>query len=129
AERRAAEARDRLVRALAERGGLVAGAQLDRLMRAGRGARRHGGATARSVLQDDVDLDGRVAAAVEDLAADDVNDGGHGVPGVGVSSGRSYRIARGCDKALAGNFYQAQIRVLRTILSEKSVKFSGSCAN
>jgi hypothetical protein len=27
----------------------------------------------------DIDFDGRIAAAVEDFAADNVNDGGHGV--------------------------------------------------
>ena len=61
---------------------LVAVAQLDRLVRAGRGAGGHGGAAARAVLQHDIDFDGRIAAAVEDFAADDVDDGGHGlVPG------------------------------------------------
>ena len=57
---------------------LAAVAQFDRLMRAGRGAGRHRGAAHRAVFQHDVDLDGRVAAAVEDFAADDVDDGGHG---------------------------------------------------
>src|SRR5205823_1164654 len=56
---------------------LVAVAQFDRLVRAGRGAGGNRGATERAVLQHDVDLDGRVAAAVEDFAADDVDDGGH----------------------------------------------------
>ena len=69
---------DRLAHALAEIALLVAVAQLDRLVRAGRGARRHRGAAERAVLQHDVDLDGRIAAAVEDFAADDVDDGGHG---------------------------------------------------
>ena len=57
---------------------LVAVAQLDRLVRAGRGAGRHRGAAARAVLQHDVDFDGRIAAAVEDFAADNVDNGGHG---------------------------------------------------
>src|SRR6185437_8926437 len=35
------------------------------------------GAAARAVFEHDVDLDGRIAAAVEDFAADDVGDGGH----------------------------------------------------
>ena len=52
-------------------------AKLDRLMRAGRGARRNRGATHRAVFQHHVDLDGRIAAAVQNLAADDVDDGGH----------------------------------------------------
>ena len=64
---------------------LVAVAQLDRLVRAGRGAGRHGGAAARAVLEDDVDFDGRIAAAIEDFAADNVGNGGHGVPAIGIS--------------------------------------------
>ncbi len=46
-------------------------------MRAGGSAGRHGGAAHRAVFQHDVDLDGRIAAAVQNLAADDVDDGGH----------------------------------------------------
>ncbi len=67
---------DRLAHALAEIA-LVAVAQLDRLVRPGRGPRRHGGAAARPVGQHDVDLDGGIAAAVEDFTADDVDNGGH----------------------------------------------------
>ena len=52
-------------------------AQLDRLMRAGGGAGGHGGAAHGAVFEHDVDFDGRIAAAVENLAADDVDDGGH----------------------------------------------------
>jgi hypothetical protein len=61
------------------RSGRVAVAQLDRLVRAGRGARGHRGA-ARAVpdVEADIDLDGRIAAAVENLARLDVDDGGHG---------------------------------------------------
>ncbi len=76
----AGHGRDGLLHALAEIAFLVAVAQLDRLVRAGRGAARHRGAAHRAVLQHHIDLDGRVAAAVEDFAADDVDDGGHGVP-------------------------------------------------
>ena len=68
---------DRLQHALAEEALLVAVAQLHRLMRAGRGAGRHGGAAEGAVLQGHVDLHRRIAAAVEDLPADDVDDGGH----------------------------------------------------
>jgi hypothetical protein len=32
-----------------------------------------------TVLQHDIDLDGRIAAAIEDFAADDGTDGGHEV--------------------------------------------------
>ena len=48
-----------------------------RLVRAGRGAGGHRGAAMLAVLQHHVDLDRRVAAAVENFAADDVDDGGH----------------------------------------------------
>ena len=68
---------ERLQHALAEVARLVAVAELHRLVRAGRGAGRHGGAAEGAVLQRHVDLDGRIAAAVENLAADDVDDGGH----------------------------------------------------
>ena len=68
---------DRLAHALAAVAGLVAVAQFHRLMHAGGGAGGHRGAAERAVLQDDVDFDGRIAAAVEDFAADDVGDGGH----------------------------------------------------
>ena len=72
---------DRLAHALAEIARLVAVAQLDRLVRAGGGAGRNRGAAERAVLQRDVDFDGRIAAAVEDFAADDVDNGGHDVLG------------------------------------------------
>ena len=68
---------DRLAHALAAIA-LVAIAQLDSLMRAGRGARGHRGAAEGAVLQQDIDLDGRVAAAVENFPADDGSDCGHG---------------------------------------------------
>ena len=57
---------------------VAAVAQLDRLELAGRGARRDDGPPARAAVEDDLDLDGRVATRVEDLAADDVFDGAHG---------------------------------------------------
>ncbi len=63
--------------ALAKVALLVAVAQFVGLVGAGRGARRHRRAALRPVLQDHVDLDGRIATAVEDFAADDVHDGGH----------------------------------------------------
>ena len=69
---------DRLLHALAEIARLVAVAQFDRLMRAGGGAGRHRRAAHRAVLQHHVDLDGGIAAAIENFAADDVDDGGHG---------------------------------------------------
>ena len=68
---------DRLQDALAAVAALVAVAQFDRLVRAGRSARGHGGAAHRAVLERDVDLDGGIAAAVENFARGDVDDGGH----------------------------------------------------
>ena len=68
---------DRLADALAEPAALVAVALLDRLVRAGRGARGHRGAAEAAVLEQHLDLDRRIAAAVEDLAAVDVDDRGH----------------------------------------------------
>jgi hypothetical protein len=69
---------ERLAYALAEIALLVAVALLHRFVRAGGGARRHRGAAAHAILERDIDLDGRVAARIEDLAADDIDDGGHG---------------------------------------------------
>jgi hypothetical protein len=66
-----------LQHALAEVARLVAVAQLDGLARAGGGARGHGRAAHGAGLQQHVAFDGGVAAAVEDLAADDVDDGTH----------------------------------------------------
>ena len=68
---------DGLEHAFAEVAPLVAVAQLDGFVRAGGGADRHRGAPPRPVLEDDIDLDRGIAAAVQDLAADDVDDGGH----------------------------------------------------
>jgi hypothetical protein len=69
---------DRFLHALAEIARLVAVAQLDGLMRAGGGAGRHRRPSHRTVLQHHVDFDGGIAAAIENFAADDVDDGGHG---------------------------------------------------
>ena len=58
--------------------GVAAVAQLDRLELAGRGAGGHRGEAAGARLERDLDLDGRVAARVEDLARVDGGDGAHG---------------------------------------------------
>src|SRR5581483_10234852 len=52
-------------------------AQLDRLVHARRGAGGDGGAAERARLEAYVDLDGRVAARVEDLAGADIGDRCH----------------------------------------------------
>ena len=52
-------------------------AQFDRLMRASRRTGRHRRTAERAVFQRYVDLDGRIAAAVENFAGGDVDDGGH----------------------------------------------------
>ena len=58
--------------------GVAAVAQLDRLELAGRGAGGHRGEAAGAGLERDFDLDGRVAARVEDLPRVDGGDGAHG---------------------------------------------------
>jgi len=64
--------------ALAAIAALVAVALLHRLVGAGRGARRDRRAAERAVLQHHVHFHRGIAAAVEDFAADDVDDFGHG---------------------------------------------------
>jgi hypothetical protein len=68
---------DGLEHALAEVARLVAVAQLDGFARAGGRARGHGRAAHGARLQQHVAFDGGVAARVQDLAADDVNDCAH----------------------------------------------------
>ena len=70
------DVRDRLRDALAAPR-VAAVAQLDRLVRAGRGARGDRRAAEGARLEQDVDLDRRVAARVEDLAGADVGDAAH----------------------------------------------------
>ncbi len=60
--------------ALAQVAALVAVAELAGLVDAGGGAGGHGGAAHGAVLQVDLHLNGGIAAAVQDLAAQDVND-------------------------------------------------------
>ncbi len=76
-EDRSVDGIDRLLHALAPEAQLVAVAQLDRLVRARGGAGRNGGPAHRAIFQHDVHLDRGIAPAVEDLAADDVDYGGH----------------------------------------------------
>ncbi len=72
-----ADVRHGLQNALAAVDGLVAVAQLHCLVGAGRGAGRDGRPPDRSVDQDDVDLYGRIAARIEDLAGFDQIDCRH----------------------------------------------------
>ncbi len=74
----AVDARHGFQHALALVARVVAVTPFDRLVGAGGGARGHRGAAQRAVLQRDVDLDRGVAAAVEDLAGVNVDDGAHG---------------------------------------------------
>ena len=67
---------DGLEHALAAVALLVAVAQLQGLVRAGGGAGGHRGAAQGAVLEHDLDLDGRVAARIEDLPAQDMDDRG-----------------------------------------------------
>ena len=75
---RAVHRLDRPPHALAAIAAGVAVAELHRLVGTGRGARGHRRPAHRAILEQDVDLDRRVAPAVENLAADDVNDHRHG---------------------------------------------------
>jgi uncharacterized protein YbaR (Trm112 family) len=78
--------------ALAEVAALVAVAQLDGLARTGRCARRHCRTAHHTGLEKHVAFDGGVAATVQNLAADDVNDGTHG--GILKTVGRVNGIGR-----------------------------------
>src|SRR5690606_8735657 len=67
---------DRLLDALAAVA-LAAVTQFDGLMRAGRGAGGNSGPAHAAILQIHIDLNGRVSAAVENFARDDIGNGGH----------------------------------------------------
>ena len=69
----------RLGHALAQIARLVAIAQFDRFVRPGGCARWHRRAAEAAVFQQDIDFDGGIAPAIEDFAAVDVNDRGHGL--------------------------------------------------
>jgi hypothetical protein len=63
--------------------GLVAVAEFDRLVRAGRSTRRHGRTTDRSVLQLYFDLNGGIAATFQDFTSCDTHNGCHFTPRMG----------------------------------------------
>ena len=98
---------DGLLNALAAPDVLVAVTQFDGLVRPGGGARGHGGAAERAVIQNHIHFDRRIAPAVEDLAGDDVGDVGHGsalwLKAEVKSDGFSRPSAKGqCRRALSG---------------------------
>ena len=68
---------DRVLRALAHVAVLVAVAQLDGFERSGRCARRHGRAAERPVLEHDLHFHGRIAARVQNLATEYIDDDAH----------------------------------------------------
>jgi hypothetical protein len=68
---------NRLLHTLAEIARLVAVAQLNRFMRASRSAGRHRRTANGTVFQHDIDFDRGIAAAVENFAADDIDDSSH----------------------------------------------------
>ena len=84
--------------ALAAIAGLVAVTKLDSLVGAGRRTRGYGRAAEGAVVQGDIDFDRRIAAAVQNLAGDDIDDLSHGFPravnGGGVSPGGRHGEAR-----------------------------------
>ena len=75
---------------------LVAVAQLASFESTGRSARRHHRATEAAVLEHDLDLDGRVAAAVEYLATVDIQNIAHVVS---LSLGNGLNVWRPTDRA------------------------------
>ena len=98
---------------------VAAVAQLDGLVLARRRARRDDGPPLRARLQHDLDLDGRVAARVEDLSSLDHVDAAHSINGSGgdlVNSGMPTGAPRAlCDtprrsQRLAGSANQRSTR-------------------
>ena len=77
----AIDGRDRLFDAFAHEAGLVAVTQFNRFIGPCRRARGYGGAAKTAVLQQDIDLNGGVSPAVDDLAGVNVENGGHGLAG------------------------------------------------
>ena len=91
-----------LQHALAAVAALVAVAQFHRFAGAGRSAGRHGGPAHGAVLEHHVDLDRRIAAAVEDFAGDDVDDGGHGADSLLADPPGSTPIRRSDERQTNG---------------------------
>ncbi len=89
---------DRPQDALAAEAALIAVAQLHRFARSGRGARRNGGPTHGAVLENHINLDRRIAAAVEDFTGDDVDDCSHDRASLLAFSRRLLRQSEGARK-------------------------------
>jgi hypothetical protein len=68
---------DRFQHAFAEIACGIAVAKLDGFLRPRGCARRHAGATRDSGFENNIGLDGRIAARIENLAGDDIDDGAH----------------------------------------------------
>src|SRR5690606_8921317 len=89
---------------------VAAVAQLHRLEGAGRGAAGHGGPAGGAVVEDDLDLDGGVAARVQDLARADSLDGRHSISLIGWSGdGRGERCATRGSLARVGGLLRADL--------------------
>ncbi len=69
---------NRFQHAFAEEMRLIVVAELARFVLTGAGAAGHGGGADRVVVERDIDFNGRVAAAIEDLPSVDINDHAHG---------------------------------------------------
>ena len=87
---------DGLEHTLSEVARLVAVAQFDRLVGTRRGAGRHDGAPHAAVIEHDIHLDRRISAAVQNLTADDVDDGCHAEP---LRRRQLWEYAAPCDVA------------------------------
>ena len=117
----AVDVRDGLRDALSAVALLVAVAQLQRLALAGRGARRHRRAPGRASREQDLDLDGRIAARVQDLPAEDGLDGkAHGFNNSFAARARA--AASSCDFASAYTRATGSVPDSRTRIHEPSSK-------
>ena len=115
---------DRTEHTLAAEARVVTVAELQRLVLAGRGTRRDRRTAERAVVERDVDLDGGVAARIEDLASVNAFDQGHGgsmVPDTlvrpGISSPRT-TAARTTTRA-DGIESELRVQLLRPVVVER----------
>src|SRR4029077_8704567 len=87
---------------------LAAIAQFDCFVGPGRGSRGHRGAAPRAILEHHIDLDGWIAAAVEDFAADDIGDGCHGTSPAFYRMENTLVMSRG--SGASNNLYGGSVR-------------------